>query len=163
MASRAVYAVSLQRARELFLGYTTLTTDDPVALLNDVFGRMSQARMSQYAVMASGTTLSIEGRDIPAGDRWLHRAEHNQHLDGGQPYIRDLSVSGLVVVDPATGDDVLLETNESDGSVPFVNSNGVEQRLKRNATTGKLDLVEEDGTERTLSLVPNIPQEVQEL
>jgi len=163
MTSRAVFAVSQQSRQELFLGYTTLTTTDPVALLDDVFGKMSPERTGKYTEMQFSSVLGIEGRSIPAGDRWLDRLETNQHLDGGKPYVRDLSVSGLLVVDPTSGDDMLLRTNGSDGSVPFVNENGVEQRVKRNVVTGRLDLVEQDGTEREISLTQTVPQGIETL
>ena len=160
--SRSVYAVSQEARRELFLGYTTLTTDNPVALLTDVFGTMGPERMGRYTEIQAGSRVAVEARDIPAGDRWLHRAEHNQHLDGGKPYLRDLSVRGLIVVDPVSGGDVLLETNESDGSIPYVNEHGVERRVRRNPVTGMLDLVEQDGTPREISLVQTIPEVIQE-
>ncbi|HUU45668.1 MAG TPA: hypothetical protein VM118_08030 [Acidobacteriota bacterium] len=161
--SRSVYAVSQQSRQELFLGYTTLATDDPVALLEDVYGTMGPERTSRYAELTFGATLTVLARSIPAGDRWLHRLEKNQHMDGGKPYVRDLRFAGLVVVDPMSGEDILLQTNGSDGSIPYVNENGVERRVKRNAVTGKLDLVMQDATAMEISLVQVIPQEIESL
>lgn len=84
---RVVFATAT--GRELFLGFTKLTTDEPRTLLGERLPKLDDLRLAKYFELTEGESIiTVEARSIPQGDKWNHLLLNSNFLDSrGAPYI----------------------------------------------------------------------------
>jgi hypothetical protein len=143
--SKAVYASDIRKEFELFIGYTTLSTTDPRALLADVYGQMSPSRLALYTQLATSEVLVIEARSIPGDDRWRHRHENNHHILKGKPYLRKLQRGGVLILKAGDTQEYILAGRPGDGAVPMVLPSGVETYVPLNVRERLTIITKADG------------------
>lgn len=150
MATRAVYA--REGNRELFLGYTTSTTDDPAQLIADVLPEMATPRASRWSELQGAGPVRVYARALENGDRWHEDVETNRHLDPstGAPYLRDVTVGNL----SHTMADGSVEQIPSApwGAVPFTLSNKVRDDVSIDTTEKTVDHLDEEGATEAIAL-----------
>lgn len=145
--ARAVYATSGRS--KLFLGYTTISGDEPQALLIDVMGGMSSARLGLMRTLQATGAMRVRAVGIPSDDRWAHAMEHNsyRHPETGEPFIEDTSLGYVEYLkESGTTEKVTLtpwadlpfelktgrrqDVSASDGAIPYIDGSGAEDNLE---------------------------------
>ncbi|MFT5266641.1 MAG: hypothetical protein ACI88C_000062 [Acidimicrobiales bacterium] len=86
-ASRAVFVKTT--TKELFMGFTKSTSDEPRVLLAEQLPGLDPIRLERYLELTKGESLlTVEARPIPQGDRWNYLLLNSNFLDSrGAPYI----------------------------------------------------------------------------
>jgi len=120
---RSVFALAAGRY-ELFLGYTSVESDEGRQLLMDVLPRLSVRRAEAWAALrAKSLPIFVFARPLESEDPGADEMLTNYHLHLGAAYLHDLAVEDPVLL-LADDSEVTLELREADHALGILLSTG---------------------------------------